>query len=292
MPKAAFYAVKAGRVPGIYGTWGECEAQVKGFSKAVYQSFKTRAQAEEYMKGVPGPASLSNNPPPAQSSSSSSSPASKALTDIAQLSNEGWNLIYTDGACRGNGKANARAGVGVWFGDGDPRNISERCPGHQTNNRAELIAIIRALEATPTTDRIAILTDSVYCQNCIEQWLPKWVLKGFRTASGGEVLNREVIEYLSELISKKPPKTFRFMHVPAHSGIPGNEGADTLAVIGCEKPWREEDFGEWDISKIQSSVAGSAANASANTSQSFYGFSEDDIPTAEEEAAEVAAALK
>lgn len=66
-------------------------------------------------------------------------------------------VVYTDGSCRGNGKVGSVAGVGVWWGDDDPRhvsvavpsvrppnvgprrNISERCPGHQTNNRAELI---------------------------------------------------------------------------------------------------------------------------------------------------------
>jgi ribonuclease HI len=67
-----------------------------------------------------------------------------------------WIEVYTDGACRGNGKAGSTAGVGVWFGPGHTkydspdtvrlsfitialRNLSERCPGVQTNNRAELI---------------------------------------------------------------------------------------------------------------------------------------------------------
>ena len=53
--------------------------------------------------------------------------------------------VYTDGACVNNGKPDARAGFGVWFGENDPRNVSESFTGPQTNNRAELLAIIRAL---------------------------------------------------------------------------------------------------------------------------------------------------
>ena len=54
-------------------------------------------------------------------------------------------VVYTDGACVNNGKPDARAGYGVYFGKGDERNVSERYKGPQTNNVAEILAIIRAL---------------------------------------------------------------------------------------------------------------------------------------------------
>ena len=53
--------------------------------------------------------------------------------------------VYTDGACSNNGKPDAKAGFGVYFGENDNRNLSETFTGPQTNNRAELLAIIRAL---------------------------------------------------------------------------------------------------------------------------------------------------
>ena len=53
--------------------------------------------------------------------------------------------VYTDGACSNNGKPDARAGYGIWFGKNDPRNCSESFNGLQTNNRAELLAIVKAL---------------------------------------------------------------------------------------------------------------------------------------------------
>ena len=56
-------------------------------------------------------------------------------------------VVYTDGACSNNGKKSAKAGIGVYFGEGDPRNISERITGKQTNNAAELTAILRAVES-------------------------------------------------------------------------------------------------------------------------------------------------
>lgn len=52
-------------------------------------------------------------------------------------------VVWTDGACQGNGRDGAVAGVGVWFGEDDPRNISEKLEGKQTNQRAELMAAIR-----------------------------------------------------------------------------------------------------------------------------------------------------
>ncbi len=61
------------------------------------------------------------------------------------LSNNKIINVYTDGACSNNGRPDARAGFGIWFGDNDERNVSESFTGPQTNNRAELLAIIRAL---------------------------------------------------------------------------------------------------------------------------------------------------
>ena len=78
--------------------------------------------------------------------------------------------VYTDGACTNNGKPDARAGFGIWFGEDDTRNTSEFFTGPQTNNRAELLAIIKALtilrkeieEGRP----IMVYSDSSYSIRC------------------------------------------------------------------------------------------------------------------------------
>lgn len=86
----------------------------------------------------------------------------------------------------------------------------------------------------------------------IEQWLPKWRMNDFRTANGEPVKNLPLILYLSEMLSAKPAHSFRFEKVLAHSGIHGNECADSLAVAGCALPWRPEREDEWSLNKIAS----------------------------------------
>ena len=78
--------------------------------------------------------------------------------------------VYTDGACSNNGKPDARAGYGVWFGEDDPRNASEPFDGLQTNNRAELLAIVKALsilrEDIENGVPVRIFSDSSYSIRC------------------------------------------------------------------------------------------------------------------------------
>ena len=79
-------------------------------------------------------------------------------------------MVYTDGACVNNGKPDARAGYGVYFGKGDERNVSERYKGPQTNNVAEILAIIRALtilkEEIEGGRKVKIYSDSKYAIRC------------------------------------------------------------------------------------------------------------------------------
>ena len=78
--------------------------------------------------------------------------------------------VYTDGSCIHNGKPNAKAGIGVFFGESDPRNVSERIEGKQSNNTAELKAIIRAIHLLDTDislgNKIIIYSDSDYSIKC------------------------------------------------------------------------------------------------------------------------------
>lgn len=253
MPKAqktAYYAVRKGRAPGIYPTWAECEAQVKNFHGAVYKKLTTETEALAFMTSEshlsPLPSRLSSaavtpaaiSPPRSVVATSSSFRPSAAV--VANIEEEsGYDVVYSDGACKGNGQFGSVAGVGVWWGWNDPRNIAERCPGDQTNNRAELIAIVRALETAPFSQRpLMIKTDSKYSIQCFESWFPKWSANGFRTANGQSVKNAELIKYLAALLyarERAGPKVV-FKHVRGHVGIEGNECADRLANDGALKP--------------------------------------------------------
>ncbi len=137
-------------------------------------------------------------------------------------------VVYTDGACPNNGKKGAIGGVGVWFGENDSRNVSERLPGEkQTNQRAEIYAAIRALEKLEgTTGVVEVCTDSMYVINAMTQWIAGWMLKKWK-----DVENADLFQKLQELSCKR---TMIWTHVKGHSGIHGNEMADKLAVAGCK----------------------------------------------------------
>ncbi|KAK0490141.1 ribonuclease H-like domain-containing protein [Armillaria luteobubalina] len=143
--------------------------------------------------------------------------------------------IFCDGACRGNGKAGAIAGVGVWWGHGDIRNISERCPGRQSNNRAELIALVLVHEQTmDMTTPLTIKTDSKYSINCMETWLRGWQLNGFMGSKGKPIENEPIIRYLAKLRERVRclGRKVALDYVPGHTGIEGNEEADRCATEG------------------------------------------------------------
>jgi len=147
--------------------------------------------------------------------------------------------VYTDGACQGNQfKKGAIGGVGVWFGKDDDRNVSERLTGDvQTNNRAELTALIRAIETYYGDDInnmniLVIHTDSNYCKDGIETWIKKWKKNGWKTASKKPVKNQDLWLRLDALTTIR---NVRFEWVKGHAGNAGNEEADRLATAGCSK---------------------------------------------------------
>lgn len=249
MPKGFFYAVRKGRTPGIYGTWKECEIQVKNFSKPEHRKFSTAAEADAYMRGDQPSSSTELSSKSPEDNKVGRKRSFRSVTDESQ-----WLVVYSDGACKGNGKIGSIAGIGVFWGANDPRNLAERCPGDQTNNRAELIAIIRVLETTPVTrEKLLIKTDSQYSINCFEQWLPNWRRNGFRTSNGEPVKNAGIIRYLSSLLEErgKRGQQIRFQYVRGHSGDPGNEGADAQANIGATLPPLPEK--DWEAMESRAS---------------------------------------
>ncbi|CAG8492139.1 36877_t:CDS:2 [Racocetra persica] len=187
MPKTKlkYYAVRKGRKPGIYLTWDECKSQVKGFSDARYQSFEIKTDAENFINNKKETVVLDKNK----------------------------IQIWTDGCCLGNGTKEARAGIGVFYGVKDPKNLSERLPGEQqTNNRAEIYAVIRV----------------------IKKWIEKWEKNGYMTSSNQPVRNQDLIRKLKKLIDSRIGSV-KLTHVRGHKGNYGNEQADKLSKIGSLK---------------------------------------------------------
>ena len=118
------------------------------------------------------------------------------------------------------------------------RNISESLPGsRQTNQRAELTAIYRALEIVPRNRHVVIITDSRYAIDCVTTWYVNWRRNGWKTSSGKAVENKDIVEnilFKMEERSKLQVQT-NFEWIKGHANHPGNVEADKLAVDGARK---------------------------------------------------------
>lgn len=179
------------------------------------------------------------------------------LNEIVNLSKQGsqnrnrfletQHIVYCDGSCinQGSLKGIKSAGIGVYWGPGDPRNLKERLWGEQTNQRAELWAAIRAIQIglSEGLAKLEIRTDSIYTIKGATEWIFKWKNNGYLGVNGKPVKNRQLFEYLDNLISKI---SIKWVHVKAHNGENGNEAADTLAKFGAKQPINH-DFNLFDI---------------------------------------------
>jgi ribonuclease HI len=134
--------------------------------------------------------------------------------------------IYSDGACRGN------PGPGGW-------GVLLRYDGREkelwggeaatTNNRMELMAAIRALEALKRPSRVKLYTDSLYVMKGISSWIRDWKRRGWRTADKKPVKNEDLWRRLDEAAAKHDVE---WHWVRGHAGHPENERADELANRG------------------------------------------------------------
>ncbi|XP_021468049.1 ribonuclease H1 isoform X1 [Oncorhynchus mykiss] len=143
-------------------------------------------------------------------------------------------VVYTDGCCSGNGKAGARAGIGVYWGRDHPLNVAEPLDGRQTNQRAELQAACKALEQAKEMNikKLVLYTDSKFTINGVTSWVKNWKLNNWRLNSGGPVINKEHFEKLDKLNEELEVV---WLHIPGHAGYPGNEEADRLSRAGAAK---------------------------------------------------------
>jgi ribonuclease HI len=131
--------------------------------------------------------------------------------------------IYTDGACRGN------PGPGGWAAllkSGAHEKEISGAQEHTTNNRMELMAVIRALEVLKRPVRARVYTDSQYVRRGISEWLPQWKARGWRTAGRKPVKNQDLWQRLDQLAAGHE---IEWHWVPGHAGVPGNERVDRLA---------------------------------------------------------------
>ena len=177
--------------------------------------------------------------------------------------------VYTDGSCVHNGKKHAKAGIGIYFKDNDERNVSKRIDGKQSNNTAELTAIIQVFDILKkeiqNKQNVFIYTDSKYSILCCGSYGRRvckddFKKKNTKTGKWIDIPNKELVKKAFSLFYKNP--NVKLLKVEAHTGkldkhSLGNEQADKLASMSIsnyieDKPRRiyiNVPFSKKDIAK-------------------------------------------
>jgi ribonuclease HI len=137
--------------------------------------------------------------------------------------------VYADGACRGNP---GPGGWGVLLRLGGRERELHGGEALTTNNRMELTAVIRALEALEPGATVRVYTDSQYVQKGISGWIHDWKRRGWRTADKKPVKNQDLWLRLDELARGH---AVEWHWVRGHAGHPENERADALANLGIDR---------------------------------------------------------
>lgn len=236
----------------------ETESQVKGYSSSKFKSFNTRQEAEAFINsnsstssnsgggysgsyggGYSGSYGSTRSQPSSYRSDSSFQSRTSSRPDFSSASEPSERcVVYTDGSSRGNGKQGAQAGVGVWYGHDDPRNVSRSLPGSvQTNQRAELTAVYDALNQglRDKPSELVIKTDSKYAISSNTEWARTWEKNNYTNSQGEPVKNQDLIKESQSIMKQlgESGTKVTFEHVRGHSNVHGNEMADSLANSGA-----------------------------------------------------------
>jgi ribonuclease HI len=138
-------------------------------------------------------------------------------------------VVFTDGAAKGN------PGPGGWGAivvtpAGEVTELGGRAAETTTNNRMELTGAIEALRSIRSiAGAVAIYTDSTYVIQGIRGWIFGWRQRGWKTAAGGDVVNRDLWERLDDLVRARGKSGIVWHYVRGHAGTPGNERVDEIA---------------------------------------------------------------
>ena len=261
-----YYAVANGRNIGVFLNWNDCKKSVNEFKNAKYKKFDTKEEAENFINNV---SQLS--PTPMERTKDTTKTNIQKQNNIisffdkkeSKQKNVGTSnpdyYVYTDGACSNNGNEHALAGIGIFFGINDSRNISKKIEGKQTNNTAELTAIIETYNIIKNDiingKKIEIVSDSEYAIRCVTSYGEKCYKKGWKV----DIPNKELVKTAYELYRDK--LNVKFIHIKAHTNNTdvhsiGNDNADKLANLaigldGCpyeksRKIYLKVDFNKKD----------------------------------------------
>lgn len=143
-------------------------------------------------------------------------------------------IIYTDGACRGNP---GPGGWGAVLAYGSKKKELFGSERETTNNRMELLAAIQALESLKRSCKVNLYTDSQYVRKGILEWMDNWKKRGWKTAARKPVKNQDLWISLDKALTRHDVD---WHWVKGHSGVAGNEHADSLANHAIDQMLNED----------------------------------------------------
>lgn len=232
-----YYAVKKGRQTGIYTSWPDCQQQITGYSGAVYKSFASKAQAQEW---------LTKEATPNSESATQSNILSTTKDDCQTL-----NIIqlYTDGGSRNHGnkrgqhvKSSDKAAWALLIIRNGQRYTATGGEFGATNNRMELMAFRNALGLMVkhgwNSDMITATLDSHYVLDPLVQgWVYGWQKRGWKTSSGSAVANQKLWEQVLQLLPRFDHLSFEW--TKGHADNTGNVTVDHLLNETMDKMGEE-----------------------------------------------------
>jgi ribonuclease HI len=187
-------------------------------------------------------------------------------------------VVFSDGASKGN-PGPGGWGVVIIRPDG---SVIERGGGAAltTNNKMELTGAIQALaEIRQLSGPVAVYTDSTYVIQGISGWVHGWKRRGWKTATGSNVLNRDLWEQLDALCAARGARTIAWHYVRGHVGIPGNERVDEIAdgfATGQPIQLYEGPLSAYPIDVLHlpqdTSVPARTSSGTGGTSKSAYSY--------------------
>jgi len=221
-----YYAIAKGKAPGIYTSWAVTQPLVSGYPGAIYKSFPTLREAEQWLYEING------------SSTMQIVPLAQSISSALPVASVFDYHIYTDGS--------SVKGIGGWavviVSPTTQQVVSQyfgRAPFTPicTNNQAELYALLTAVHNYPNNN-VQIFSDSQYSISAVTTWVHNWIRNGWKTAKGEPVENQELIQAIYDKLqqARQNGKRVELTHIYAHRGHEFNELADSLANQGRSLP--------------------------------------------------------
>lgn len=223
-----YYAVRHGKKPGIYTTWADAKKQIDGYPKAMYKSFPTKKEAEDFVSGKIGYSKVTSKTKTSKLGTTASTKNNLKDYDI---------VVYTDGGSRNTGNVagghvrnSDKAAWAYLIQMGEHKAADSAGERGATNNKMEITALLSALkkliEHNLQGQKIIFVLDSRYVLDAINKhWLDGWAKRGW-TRTAGELVNKELWQEIYKLLPQFKNATFDW--TKGHAANAGNIYVDEL----------------------------------------------------------------